>query len=117
MEGRQTEAEMSDFKLVCGCGSVYMCVGQRTTLVLCPDTVHPFSFLEKESPPPTTHFPESTVKILRVIGGGVAGEYAAYMKRSEVNFLGVGSPSILCLRQVLFRSAAAVRSWLSLAIL
>lgn len=46
----------------------------------------------------------------------MAGEYAACMKRSEVNFLGVGSPSIMCMRQALFRSAAAVWSWLSPAL-
>lgn len=97
--------------------AVFTCVGAKGQHWSCAsDTVHPFSFLEKEPPPPT-HFPESTVKMLRVVGGGMAGEYAACMKRSEVNFLGVGSPSILCPRQALFCSAAAVRSWHSLAIL
>lgn len=98
--------------------AVFTCVWAKGQHWPCAQALStPFLFLRKSRPPTTTHFPESTVKILRVIGGGVAGEYAAYMKRSEVNFLGVGSPSILCLRQVLFRSAAAVRSWLSLAIL
>lgn len=50
VEGRQMEAEMSDFRLVCGCGSVYLCVRAAGQHWSCAQTLSTPFFLRKSHP-------------------------------------------------------------------